>query len=425
VRSGRQPAGKQSTEYESHDVHYTRVTGIWQSVWLESVPETYVDGLDLEPDPATGAVHVEVSLEGRLQPGTIHATATLGDDVVGETSVHTDGATAAFTLEVTETERWTPEQPTLYDLAFDYRVDGQTVDAVESYVGLRSVTLGEECVYLNGEPVFHRLVLDQGYYPEGLYTAPSDDALARDIELAKAMGFNGARLHEKVFEPRFLYHADRLGYLVWVEHANWGMDHGRSENLGPLLQEWLEVVERDYNHPSVVGWTPLNETTHTTEGPQDDEIVRTVYRATKALDPARPVIDTSGFAHVETDLLDAHLYEQSADELREAIEDEPDRLSFLSEYGGIRWPTDPDDDGWGWGEVDAESDFFERYRALTETVLDDPDMWGFCYTQLYDIEQEVNGLYTYDRKQKFDPARLRAINEQEAAFERSGCGGRE
>ena len=194
VRSGLQPAGKQSQQYASHDAKYTRVTGIWQSVWLEPVPKTYVANLTFEPDPENNALHVEIKFKGEVRAGEVVATAAFAGDDVGEATVETDGAYAAFTLELDETHLWTPDEPRLYDLEIDFRGDGETVDAVTSYFGLRSVTFGDDCVYLNGEPVFQRLVLDQGYYPDGLYTAPSDEALRRDIEIAKEMGFNGARL---------------------------------------------------------------------------------------------------------------------------------------------------------------------------------------------------------------------------------------
>ncbi|WP_224337771.1 glycoside hydrolase family 2 protein [Haloprofundus halobius] len=427
TRSPVQPSGKQSQQYHSHGPLYTRVTGIWQTVWLEPVPETYVQNLQFEPDPENDAVHAEVELAGALLDGEVRAEVAFGDRSVGATTVRTDGRFAAFTLELAETHRWSPEEPNLYDLELAVLDDGATVDAVESYFGLRSVTLGEHRVYLNGEPRFQRLVLDQGYYPDGLYTAPTDEALIEDIEISKEMGFDGARLHEKVFEPRYLYHADRLGYLVWDEGPNWGLTHSDPAALGPFLQEWLEVVERDYNHPSLVGWTPLNETASDTH----EDLVRTLYRATKALDPTRPVIDTSGWYHVETDLVDAHDYEQDPEAFRETYGEtdgpvEPsahdrttwETLSYVSEYGGIWWNPDVED-GWGYGDRPAdEAEFFERYRGLTETLLDNEDMWALCYTQLYDIEQETNGLYTYDREPKFDPERIREINEQPAAFER-------
>ncbi len=327
---------------------------------------------------------------------------------------------------------WSPTDPFLYDLELRLLEGRRVVDRVESYFGLRKVHLAPPAICLNNRPVFQRLVLDQGYYPDGIYTAPSDEALRRDIEIAKAAGFNGARLHQKVFEPRFLYWADRLGYLVWGEFGDWGLDYSHPEALETMLPQWLEVLERDCNHPAIVGWCPFNETNER----QRPELLRLIHGATKAIDPTRPAIDTSGYVHVETDVDDCHDYQQDPELLAshfgafaeggppwrnsEADASHQGQPFFVSEYGGIWWnPGQADDKAWGYGErPGTEQEFLQRYRGLTEALLLHPRMCGFCYTQLYDIEQEVNGLYTYDRRAKFDPVVIRAINEQKAAIER-------
>jgi hypothetical protein len=259
--------------------------------------------------------------------------------------------------------------------------------------------------------------------------------LRRDIEISLELGFNGARLHEKIFEPRFLYWADRLGYLVWGEHANWGLNITNPMGLERFLPEWLEAVERDFNHPSIVGWCPFNETWDLNGTRQDNEVLRMVYRVTKQLDPTRPVIDTSGNYHVETDIFDVHDYDQNPDTFQAryepmksggpVFESFPDRQRyegqpyFVSEYGGIWWnPGQIGEEGWGYGErPKSEAEFLDRYTRLTTTLLENPKICAFCYTQLYDVEQEVNGLYTYDRKPKFDPAIIRAVNSRPAAIE--------
>ncbi|KZN23128.1 beta-galactosidase [Haladaptatus sp. R4] len=431
VRSGNQPAGKQSRQYESEGPNYTRITGIWQSTWLESVPDTYIDDLQLDTNSTTGEIYATVSISGENRGLELEIETTFGDKVVGRSSMAIEGTTSRCSINLDEIHLWTPESPNLYDLTLQLCRNGKVVDEVESYTGLRSVNVKDGVVHLNGEPRFQRLVLDQGYYRDGLYTAPSDDALITDINLAKDLGFDGARLHEKVFEPRFLYHADRLGYLVWGEHANWGLDHTDPSNLSPFLQEWIEVLERDYNHPSLVGWTPFNET----PPDQNNDLLRTVYRTTKAIDPTRPVIDTSGYIHVETDLLDIHDYTQDVDQFRERYEciaegnelqvdygdkEYANELSFVSEYGGIWWNPD-NEEGWGYGNrPESIDDFLDRYRGLTEALLENEGIGLFCYTQLYDIEQEVNGLLTYDREPKFDPEtmqEIRSINKQSAAVE--------
>ena len=248
-----------------------------------------------------------------------------------------------------------------------------------------------------------------------------------------AMGFNGARLHQKVFEERFLYHADRKGYLVWGEYPNWGLDHSFADSVYGMLPEWLEEVERDFNHPAIVGWCPFNETWDQHGRKQFDGLLSLVYRATKAADPTRPCIDTSGNFHVETDIYDVHDYEQRpeifAGTYRSLAEDGSfrDRYQnrqrydgkkpfFVSEYGGIRWTDDRN--GWGYGDAPkTEEEFLARLKGLTDVLLDNPKIFAYCYTQLTDVEQEQNGLYTYDRKPKFPPEIIRAILSRKAAVE--------
>lgn len=250
------------------------------------------------------------------------------------------------------------------------------------------------------------------------------------------LGFNGARMHEKIFEQRYIYWADKLGYLVWGEHANWGLDITTSKGLEVFLPEWLESLERDYNSPSIVGWCPFNETWDADGTKQDNEVLRIVYNVTKAIDPTRPVIDTSGNFHVVTDIFDVHDYEQDTKKFATSYESmknggdvfvtHPDRQKyegqpyFVSEYGGIWWnPNQTDNNAWGYGNrPKSQEEFIKRYDGLTSCLLNNPNICAFCYTQLYDVEQEVNGLYTYDRKEKFNPEVIKKINSQIAAIEK-------
>ena len=427
--------GKQCPDYHSRRCHYTRTTGIWQTVWLEPVPQTYVRHVRLTPNLESGQVAVEIEMGGRSSRGTLQAHAELEGQVVGEVTVSLIGQRALAVLSLADVQAWAPGQPTLYDLHLTLTTQDGSRDTVGSYFGLRSLALSDVAILFNGKPLFQRLVLDQGFYPDGIYTAPSDEALRNDILISQGLGFNGARLHQKVFEPRFLYWADRLGYLVWGEFPNWGLDVSHPKALEVFLPQWLEVLRRDYNHPSIVGWCPFNET----QRDQDPEVIRNLYRTTKALDPTRPVIDTSGYQHVETDIYDIHSYQQDptafADlfaalaEGGEPFRNRPDldapyagQPYFVSEYGGIWWnPGQQDDEGWGYGGTEgrprSQAEFLARYRALTETLLNHPRICALCYTQLYDIEQEVNGLYTYDRRAKFDPELIRTVNIQKAAVE--------
>jgi len=428
TRSGHQPSGKQSPRYESYGCFYTRTTGIWQTVWMEWVDPCYIKEVYLTPHADAGTVTVRAIVNDGCM---LHARALYEGCAMGECSTAASGGVAELVLPLCEKHFWNVGEPKLYDLTLTLEKNGEICDKLESYFGLRSVHFEGKRFYINDRPVFQRLVLDQGFYPDGIYTAPTDEVLKHDIELSMAMGFNGARLHEKVFEARFLYHADHMGYLCWGEMANWGLDHSEDCALADFLNDWIPAVKRDYSAPSIIGWCPFNETWDQNGRAQRDDVLRMVYRITKAIDPTRPCIDTSGNYHVETDIFDVHDYVQEPKEfaarygrgtelLYERFPNRQQYVSgpaFVSEYGGIWW-SDTDKDGWGYGErVKSREEFLERYRGLTETLLFNPDHFGFCYTQLTDVEQEQNGLYTYDRKAKFPPEVIRAINSQRAACE--------
>lgn len=435
LRTGLQPRGKQRDEH--HFIHggcdYTRTTGIWQTVWLECVPQEHISSLKIVPDPENECVHIEPLFKGNTDGLTFEVNALFENKNVGTTIATITGDRARVSVPLSEIHLWEVGVPNLYDLDISIKKGDICIDKVQSYIGLRSVSIKGDAIMINGKPVFQRLVLDQGFYPDGIYTAPTDEDLKKDIEISMGLGFNGARLHQKIFEQRFLYWADKLGYLVWGEHANWGLDITTSMGLRQFLPEWIEALERDFNHPSIIGWCPFNETWDNDGTKQDNEVLRIVYNVTKAIDTTRPVIDTSGNFHVVTDIFDIHDYDQNPDSF--AAKFEPMRTGegvyvtypnrqrydgqpyFVSEYGGIWW-NPGDEQGWGYGSrPESEEEFLERYTGLTEVLLKHPKICAFCYTQLYDIEQEVNGLYTYDRKPKFDPEIIRAINSQKAAIE--------
>jgi beta-galactosidase/beta-glucuronidase len=435
VRSGRQPRGKQSEQFHSHGCDYTRTTGIWQTVWLEQVPEVYLSDMKVVADPDNSCVHLEANICGNAAGGELTANARFEGKDVGSTTAVVHGPSVKLTVPLSEIHLWEPGHAKLYDLELKLNGQDQSSDTVASYFGLRTVRLDGMAFRINEKSIFQRLVLDQGFYPEGIYTAPSDEDLRKDIEISMELGFNGARLHEKMFEPRFLYWADQLGYLVWGEHANWGLDITTTESLARFLPEWMEGMERDFNHPSLIGWCPFNETWDRGGTRQDNDVLRIVYEMTKRMDPTRPVIDTSGNFHVVTDIFDLHDYDQNPETFRaryepmksggEVFNTFPERQTyegqpyFISEYGGIWWnPDQQDENAWGYGDrPQSEEAFIARYEGLTNVLLDHPKMFGFCYTQLYDVEQEVNGLYTYDRRPKFDPEIIRRINSRKAAIE--------
>ncbi len=453
---GPQARGKQSTRYESHGCWYTRTTGIWQTVWMEPVPVISLKRPRITPDTANSAFHLELPLTQNKPGYTLTATLkdSAGEVCTASVAAHLDLA-PRLTLAIPEGRKhlWSIADPFLYDLDIALLDEGGGVaDSAASYAGLRSVAIDGLAIKINGEAIFQRTVLDQGYYPTGIMTAPTDADLVADIQRSLEVGFNGARLHQKVFEERFLYHADRLGYLVWGEFGNWGCNHfgpqGDAQQPGvTYITQWLEALERDYSHPSIIGWCPLNETDQplTDRIQVLDDVTHGMYLATKAMDLTRPVLDTSGYSHRVRgqDIYDSHDYIWETDwavgfanfQKRHAkmaegkvFINEGTRQSvpyegqpyWVSEFGGFKWVLDRAGAGdtWGYGGAPTSlEDFYLRFQAVCDTLLDNPLMFGYCYTQLTDITPELNGIYTYDRRLKFDAARLKAIQSKPAAIE--------
>lgn len=424
------PRGKQSEEFYSHGCDYTRTTGIWQTVWLEFTSKSYIKNVKYYPDYRNSSVNIQGTLSGC---GNLIIKAFYEGREVGSSEISDCAGNFSLSLPLSETHLWEVGNGRLYDIILSFNDD-----TVKSYFGLRNIWFDGYKFMLNGKSVFQRLILDQGFYPDGIYTAPDDKELLADIKRSQSCGFNGARLHEKVFEERFLYYCDREGYLVWGEYANWGLDHTRPEAIYSFLPEWLSEIERDFNHPAIIGWCPFNETWDMHGCQQYDSLLSLIYRATKSADPTRPCIDTSGNFHVESDIFDLHDYEQEV-EIFKNTNDEiitsgipKDRFSdrqtyikgqpvFISEYGGIKWsPVDGNsrDVSWGYGNAPkSEEEFKARYKGLTDALLDNPCLFGFCYTQLTDVEQEQNGIFTYDRKEKFPCEFFYNVNSRKAAIE--------
>jgi len=450
-----QPRGKQSQRYANYSCLYTRTTGVWQTVWMEPVPDVALGRPRLTPDVANGLIRLEQQISSNRPGLQLRATLRDADGPVCTATCPADvDLTPCLDLRIPKSRRrlWAPGDPHLYDLEIELiDADGTTVDRATSYAGLRGVTIDGQAIKINGQTVFQQLVLDQGYYPEGIMTAPSDEALRHDIELSLAAGFNGARLHQKVFEERFLYHADRLGYLVWAEFADWGCrGYGPpDDHLQPgvtYATQWLEVLRRDYSHPCIIGWCPLNETGQPISDRITvlDDATRAMFLAAKAMDTTRPVLDASGYSHrvPEANVFDCHDYEQDLERFRahhtgladgrpfyNGPSDQRWSLPyrgqpfFVSEFGGIWWNPEarPGEDSWGYGERPRTiEEFYDRFEGLCNALLDNPHMFGYCYTQLTDIYQEQNGIYTFDRRPKFDLERLRRIQGRPAAIER-GC----
>jgi hypothetical protein len=434
VASGHEPSGKQ-THTVSEGCVYTRSSGIWQTVWLEGVGSSFVDDVSVVPDPDHSRVLIDAAVNGTDTNLMLTAEAFADGKSVGKDSAPARWRDNHLVVKLSKKHLWGPATPFLYDLKFTLTRDGKPVDEMKSYFGLRSVAIDGRAILVNGKPVFQRLILDQGFYPDGIWTAPSDAELKADIERSMAAGFNGARLHQKVFEPRYLYWADKLGYLVWGEFPNWGFDY-QPADYSNFINEWTEELLRDRNHPAIIGWCPFNETDRNAT-----ELQQIIWHQTRAVDPSRPIIESSGYAHTVPDpeVLDAHDYNQDPasfgakwTDFFEGSPTLPARYGksgkhrekdtgvpfMISEFGGIGWATEG---GWGYGNGPKTlEEFYTRYQGLVDAQLDNRNLFGFCYTQLTDVEQEHNGLYYYDRRPKFDLKRLKAITSRPAAYELNG-----
>ncbi len=453
------PMGKQSNRYAPHSCFYTRTTGIWQTVWMEPVPTPVsLKRPRLTPDVANSLIRLEQPLTRNLPGLRLRATLTDADGIIATAETRADLDFAPrLDLPIPADRRrlWNTTDPHLYGVAIELlNADGTRLDRAESYAGLRSLSIVGKKVCINGESVFQRLVLDQGYWPQSVMTAPSDDELIADIQRSLDAGFNGARLHQKVFEERFLYHADRMGYLCWGEFADWGCsgygpNNDHQQPGATYITQFLEALERDYSHPCIVGWCPLNETWQDNSDTIRvlDDVTRGMFLACKAMDTSRPVLDASGYAHrvQEADIYDSHDYEQNPAKFKAKhaglAEGEPfinkgtmtsstnspainipynDQPYFVSEFGGIWWnpAAFASKESWGYGErVRSIAAYYARFEGLINSLLDDPNMFGYCYTQLTDVYPEENGLYTFKREPKFDTPRLKAIQSRKAAIE--------
>lgn len=437
------PRGKQDWQLEPHSIWYPRTTGIWQTVWLEPLPATYIRALCWTPVFDGFEIGCEVLAGG-----------TLRDDLTVEVRVLRDGQLLAadrYLLVGQQASRkiaisdpgvddsrndllWSPESPTLLDAELTLCCGDGVIDRVRSYTAMRSVAINRDRFMLNGRPYPLRLVLDQGYWPDTLMTAPSDQALRRDVELAKAMGFNGVRKHQKIEDPRYLYWADQLGLLVWEEMPSAYAFSARA--MTRLLREWTEAIERDYSHPCVIVWVPFNESwgvPNLTSMQAHRNAVEALYHLTRMLDATRPVIGNDGWEASATDILGIHDYDQDPERLRQryAVSD-PVRTLFdqrrpggriltldgfphrgqpivLTEFGGISY--DPQPTGvhtWGYARAADAQGFLEHYRALLSAVAESAMFSGFCYTQFADTFQETNGLLTAQREPKAPPEQIRA-----------------
>jgi len=427
-----QPRGKQDWEREAHVIWYDRTTGIWQPVWLEATPAVAVESLHWTFEVASGAVRAEIGLNRPPEPPTTCAIELrLDDTVLGAVQFPVDGprSTATITLpalangQAYEELLWSPARPTLIDAAV--RVGD---DAVASYLGLRSVAVADGRFLLNDRPLYLRSVLSQGFWPESHLAAPSPQALEDEVRLILDLGFNAARIHQKAEDPRLLYWADRHGLLLWGEAP--AAYEFSPVALGRTTREWLEVLERDRSHPSIVTWVPHNESwgiQQIAHDPRQAAFARGLAELTRAVDGTRPVISNDGWEHAGSDIFTVHDYEADPAVLRTRYarplppdgigpagrrmsvsgDGDPAAPVMLTEFGGIKYA--PGSSSWGYSEAGSAEEFEARLRAMYEALRASPLLAGTCYTQLTDTMQEANGLVTADRKPKLDIAVIRSI----------------
>ncbi len=435
-----QPRGKQRWIKKSFECFYVQTTGIWKSVWIEYVPEVYVTSLKITPNLEKSSVTIEGTLNREFDCQT-SAEISFGNDFISAGSISVAGA-KRFSLTINvASERypwsvmtWSPENPNLYDLSIKLLdEESEPIDEIKSYFGMREIGISGQNVLLNGTPIYQKLILDQGYWKESHLTPPSEQALISDIDKIQALGYNGVRKHMKVEDEKFLYWADVKGLLVWSEFpATYVFCDDAISNF---TNEWMSVVRQNYSHPSIITWTPFNESWGVpkikTDKKQQD-FTRAIYYLTKSYDSMRPVICNDGWEHTISDIITLHDYQEDTEEFSERYSDIYSLLSnekafsktrfafadgfeysgqpiIISEFGGIA--VNGKGEGWGYGnKVEGEEDFLERFKNITNAIKAIPECCGYCYTQVSDVQQEVNGLLDENHEFKFEAENIRKIN---------------
>lgn len=437
-----QPRGKQRWVHNNFGCWYVQTTGIWKTVWMEFVPHNYISSVKMTPFLREGTVEVELDLEAENFEGlAVEAVVSFADRTITQSRVHAFKDKIRMVLDVknmSETEwgvyTWSPENPNLYDIEFRLWYKEELIDKALSYFGMREIRIDGQNILLNGAPVYQRLILDQGYWKDTHLTPPDEKALVKDIERMLELGYNGVRKHQKIEDERFLYWCDVKGLMVWCEMPS-AYEFG-DEAVNAFMAQWSEVVLQNYNHPCIITWTPVNESWGVPEiktNTRQQNFTQAIYYLTKSLDPYRPVIVNDGWDHTISDIITLHDYEEDGDVfferysqyINEILESKLyhnfHRTAFadgfkyrgqpiiISEYGGIAYNND--DSGWGYGKkVNTEEEFIERFEKITTAIKKLPYCCGFCYTQLTDVQQEINGLMDIDRNYKVDAEKINEIN---------------
>lgn len=442
-----QPRGKQDWQLTPHVIWYDRTTGIWQPVWLESVSAQRLQHIAWKPNARAASVVLDVELaSASTLPATVEARLFLGQEFLGEASVTMNSQRQSITIPITalrngqDHERfdWSPDRPTLIDAQLRVTdAADNLLDEVASYFGFRTVGAHGGSFLLNGYPFMVRAVLEQGFWPTSHLAAPSPQALRQEVELIKELGFNTARIHQKIEDPRFLFWADKLGLMVWAEMPS--AYEFSDTTTQRLTTEWLEVLRRDSSHPAIVTWVPFNESWGVPDLPRNAghrALTQALYHLTKAFDPTRVVISNDGWEHTESDLNTIHDYQNDAEVLaqtyatrtsalaaiqgvspngrRMSVSDQHQESLFraplmLSEFGGVSYDPDSADGSWGYRVVNTAEAYQTQLYALFNAVHGSAVLAGWCYTQLTDTQQETNGLLDQDRQPKLPIAQLRQM----------------
>jgi len=437
-----QPRGKQRWLKDNFGCWYVQTTGIWKTVWMEYVSPLHIDYVKMTPEFDKGEIAVELYTNKRQLDADVTASAVISFEgkKINKISVNVIDGVAKFSPSVLESgdpwsmKGWSPGNPNLYDIQFELFQDGQSVDLVNSYFGMRKISIEGTKILLNNQELYQRLILDQGYWGESDLTPPSVEALELDIDKVLEMGYNGVRKHQKIEDNRFLYLCDKKGLLVWSEvGATYTFNDQAVSNF---TKEWMEIVKQNYNHPSIITWVPFNESWgihNVFENDAQQKFTEAIYYLTKTYDSTRPVVTNDGWVHTISDIITLHDYEEFGDKLKKRYENSEVLLSnsiqhnkhhfpfakgygykgqpvIISEFGGIAFTSES---GWGYGnQVKDENEFMDRFDRIHQAIQDLDYVCGFCYTQVTDVQQEINGLLTIDRKAKVDLKKIREINER-------------
>lgn len=442
-----QPRGKQRWAKDNFGCWYVQTTGIWKTVWMECVSETYLKGLKMTPDMTEKTIQLEYSINKELLDGSyqIEAEVTFQGELINRSVKPLFRHTASDVISVFRPDlmpwgmhTWTMKNPALYDLTVRITKNGEILDEVASYFGMRDIRIEKGNILLNGTPIYQRLILDQGYWEASHLTPPSEEALIDDIDKILAMGYNGVRKHMKIEDERFLYWCDKKGLLVWSEMA--AAYEFNDNAVEEFTKEWMEIVRQNYNHPSIITWTPFNESWGVPNIKTDHKqqhFTESIYYLTKSMDSMRPVIVNDGWEHTISDIITLHDYEEDGDvffnrynhNLEKIMTSEIYHSQFrsamaegyaykgqpiiISEFGGIAFSGGGEGD-WGYGHtVSTREEFLKRFDKITTAIKKLPYVVGYCYTQVSDVQQEINGLLNKDHEYKMPPEFLKEINCRE------------